>query len=984
MQGLITNKAFAEANGVTTLDALVNDPAQFAAYEAADVSPGDGVLQIMGCPEGWGCRVNIDSWIANAGWTNVEQFDIGGYDALIADAIARDAAGEPYLVYTWAPSHYVKDLRPGDNSVWLSIHDGAISDTQIEGPKSLGDQCTTDNCNLGWDAADIRVTGNNDFLAANPAAARLFELVTINPVDVTLQNVAYSLGENTEDDIKRHAAEWIADNRDTVDAWLHTAMQPISMTPGDGVSVTMARANWSTGYMQAAIYAALMAELGYDVSDPSDLELAPSNAFVAMANGEFAFWVNSWFPNHNQFLAGEMPDGSLVSEHVTTLGYEMSRSGVQGLITNKAFAEANGVTTLDALVNDPAQFAAYEAADVSPGDGVLQIMGCPEGWGCRVNIDSWIANAGWTNVEQFDIGGYDALIADAIARDAAGEPYLVYTWAPSHYVKDLRPGDNSVWLSIHDGAISDTQIEGPKSLGDQCTTDNCNLGWDAADIRVTGNNDFLAANPAAARLFELFTINPVDVTLQNVAYSLGENTEDDIKRHAAEWIADNRDTVDAWLHTAMQPISMTPGDGVSVTMARANWSTGYMQAAIYAALMAELGYDVSDPSDLELAPSNAFVAMANGEFAFWVNSWFPNHNQFLAGEMPDGSLVSEHVTTLGYEMSRSGVQGLITNKAFAEANGVTTLDALVNDPAQFAAYEAADVSPGDGVLQIMGCPEGWGCRVNIDSWIANAGWTNVEQFDIGGYDALIADAIARDAAGEPYLVYTWAPSHYVKDLRPGDNSVWLSIHDGAISDTQIEGPKSLGDQCTTDNCNLGWDAADIRVTGNNDFLAANPAAARLFELVTINPVDVTLQNVAYSLGENTEDDIKRHAAEWIADNRDTVDAWLHTAMQPISMTPGDGVSVTMARANWSTGYMQAAIYAALMAELGYDVSDPSDLELAPSNAFVAMANGEFAFWVNSWFPNHNQFLAGEMPDGSLVSEHVTTLGYEMSRRVCRG
>ena len=647
--------------------------------------------------------------------------------------------------------------------------------------------------------------------------------------------------------------------------------------PGEGVSVTMARANWSTGYMQAAIVAALLGELGYDVSDPADLELAPSNAYVAMANGEFDFWVNSWFPNHNQFLAGEMPDGSLVSEHVTIVGFEMARAGVQGLITNKAFAEANGVTTLDALLSDASQFAAYEAADVSPGDGVLQIMGCPEGWGCRVNIDSWIANAGWDNVEQFDIGGYDAMIADAIARDAAGEPYLVYTWAPSHYVGDLRPGDNSVWLSIHDDPISDTQIEGPKSIGNQCTTDPCNLGWDAADIRATGSNAFLAANPAAARLLELFTINPVDVTLQNVTYSLGENTEDDIKRHAAQWIADNRDQVDAWLARAKQPISMTPGDGVSLTMARANWSTGYMQAAIVAALLGELGYDVSDPADLELAPSNAYVAMANGEFDFWVNSWFPNHNQFLAGEMPDGSLVSEHVTIVGFEMARAGVQGLITNKAFAEANGVTTLDALLSDASQFAAYEAADVSPGDGVLQIMGCPEGWGCRVNIDSWIANAGWDNVEQFDIGGYDAMIADAIARDAAGEPYLVYTWAPSHYVGDLRPGDNSVWLSIHDDPISDTQIEGPKSIGNQCTTDPCNLGWDAADIRATGSNAFLAANPAAARLLELFTINPVDVTLQNVTYSLGENTEDDIKRHAAQWIADNRDQVDAWLGAA-----------------------------------------------------------------------------------------------------------
>ena len=657
------------------------------------------------------------------------------------------------------------------------------------------------------------------------------------------------------------------------------ALEEAAMGPGAGVSVTMARANWSTGYMQAAIYAALLQELDYEVTDPADLELAPSNAYVAMANGEFDFWVNSWLPNHDQFLAGTMPDGSLVSEHVTRLGREMARAGVQGLITNKAFADQNGLTTLDALLADPDQFAVYEAADPSPGDGVLQIYGCPEGWGCHANINAWIENAGWDNIEQFDIGGYDAMIADAIARDEAGEPYLVYTWAPSHYVSDLRPGDNSVWVSIHeDPSISPTQIEGPTSIGDRCTTDPCLLGWDAADIAVIANNDFLAANPAAARLFELFTINPVDVALQNVRMQAGEDSEDDIKGHAAEWIADNRATVDVWLAIARVPVDETPGSGVSVTMARANWSTGYMQAAIYAALLEELGYEVSDPADLELAPSNAFVAMANGEFDFWVNSWIPNHDQFLAGSMPDGSLVSEHVSNVGREMARAGVQGLITNKAFADQNRLTTLDALLADPDQFAAYEAADPSPGDGVLQIYGCPDGWGCHVNINSWIENAGWDNIEQFDIGGYDAMIADAIARDEAGEPYLVYTWAPSHYVSDLRPGDNSVWVSIHeDPSISPTQIEGPTSIGDRCTTDPCLLGWDAADIRVTANNDFLAANPAAARLFELFTINPVDVALQNVRMQAGEDSEDDIKGHAAEWIASNRDLADSWLRAA-----------------------------------------------------------------------------------------------------------
>ncbi len=649
--------------------------------------------------------------------------------------------------------------------------------------------------------------------------------------------------------------------------------------PGDGVSVTAARANWSTGYMQAAIYAALLGELGYEVSDPADLELPPSNAFVAMANGEFDFWPNSWFPNHNQFLAGTMPDGSLVSDHLTTLGYEMRTAGLQGILTNKSLVDEHGIQTLHQIITDPALLAIYDAGDSTPDDGVLQILGCPEGWGCHANINAWIETSGWANIEQVEVGTYDALIAEAIRRDEAGEPYLVYTWAPSAYVGDLRAGDNAIWLSTSDVSISPTQTEGPATLGaGQCSADPCNLGWDAADIRVTANSSFLEANPAAARLFEEVTVNPVDVALQNVAYSLGENSEEDVRRHAEEWIANNRAQVDVWLAVAQVPVDETPGDGVPVTAARANWSTGYMQAAIYAALLGELGYEVSDPADLELPPSNAFVAMANGEFDFWPNSWFPNHNQFLAGTMPDGSLVSDHLTTLGYEMRTAGLQGILTNKSLVDEHGIQTLHQIITDPALLAIYDAGDSTPDDGVLQILGCPEGWGCHANINAWIETSGWANIEQVEVGTYDALIAEAIRRDEAGEPYLVYTWAPSAYVGDLRAGDNAIWLSTSDVSISPTQTEGPATLGaGQCSADPCNLGWDAADIRVTANSSFLEANPAAARLFEEVTVNPVDVALQNVAYSLGENSEEDVRRHAEEWIANNRDTVETWLRAA-----------------------------------------------------------------------------------------------------------
>ena len=106
----------------------------------------------------------------------------------------------------------------------------------------------------------------------------------------------------------------------------------MSMTPGEGVSVTMGRANWSTGYFQAELYRQLLEELGYDVSDPAELELGPNNGYIAMAEGQMDFWVNSWYPGHLAWLAGELPNGTLVGDHLTILGRRDDRRRIAGLL----------------------------------------------------------------------------------------------------------------------------------------------------------------------------------------------------------------------------------------------------------------------------------------------------------------------------------------------------------------------------------------------------------------------------------------------------------------------------------------------------------------------------------------------------------------------------------------------------------------------------------------------------------------------------
>ncbi len=331
---------------------------------------------------------------------------------------------------------------------------------------------------------------------------------------------------------------------------------------------------------------------------------------------------------------------------------------------------------------------------------------------------------------------------------------------------------------------------------------------------------------------------------------------------------------------------MNPGAGVSVTQARASWTTGYMQAAVYHHLLEELGYDVSEPADNELGNDIFYVALGEREVDFWANGWIPNHLKFFQAELSDGSTVADNVQIIGWEIPAAGLEGLLTNKDIAEEYGITTIGQINDDPELVALYDATDTTPGDGIVQLLVCPDGWTCDDIFAETVEFNGWENLEVVR-AGYDAMFADAVARIEDGDPVIVYSWSPSGYLTSLIPGNNVVWLSVGtaenvlDGSTAggfDFDDLPPAALGPEyCTNDPCYTGWPAADIRVVANNDFLAANPAARTLFEHVTLSVVDVALQNVRYDGGENTTEDVNRHAAEWIEANRASVDEWLTAA-----------------------------------------------------------------------------------------------------------
>ena len=333
-----------------------------------------------------------------------------------------------------------------------------------------------------------------------------------------------------------------------------------SELPGAGMSITMAKADWSTEDPNAYVIRALLAELGYEVSDPRDVELGPANAYIAMAQGDADFWINSWYPGHRSWLENELPGGTTVGENLSVVGEMMMAGGLQGYLITKSFAEEYGISSLDDFDANPDAIAAYDASDPVPGNGIADIYGCQESYTCDDIIESQIAFSGWDNIQQV-IAGYDAMFAEAVTKADAGEPAIIYTWTPSAYITQLRPGDNVVWLTVDDviddsnplgveGGGQHSQLPGTATIGtEQCpgSVDGvCQLGWVAADIQATANSEWLEANPAARALLEQFQMNVIDVSLMNV--EMGDGA--DVEQLAADWIAENRDLVDMWLDAA--------------------------------------------------------------------------------------------------------------------------------------------------------------------------------------------------------------------------------------------------------------------------------------------------------------------------------------------------------------------------------------------------------------------------------------------------
>lgn len=312
--------------------------------------------------------------------------------------------------------------------------------------------------------------------------------------------------------------------------------------------------------------------------------------------------------------------------------------------------------------------------------------------------------------------------------------------------------------------------------------------------------------------------------------------------------------------------SSQPGEGATIQMGQATWDTGWFQAQVFKLLLEELGYEVRGPETLDNIAYYMFNAQ--GDVDFWANGWFPIHNRYI-----ENLEVSGKVETVGNLVKEGALQGYLIDKKTAEEFGITNLGDL-QDPEIAKIFDL----DGDGKADLIGCNEEWGCEKVIDHHLEVFDLNDTVSHVQGDYNELMDETISRYKSSAPILFYTWTPNWTVSELKVDEDVMWFSVPFSSIPDdisavTELE--SMVG--CLETPCNLGWPFSDIRVVANVNFLADNPAARKLFELVEIPLDQIADQNGKMRSGEESAADIRRHAEQWIELNRSQIDIWLDEA-----------------------------------------------------------------------------------------------------------
>ncbi len=303
-----------------------------------------------------------------------------------------------------------------------------------------------------------------------------------------------------------------------------------------------------------------------------------------------------------------------------------------------------------------------------------------------------------------------------------------------------------------------------------------------------------------------------------------------------------------------------PGAGIRVQPLQSTLAEESFQTQLVNKALAALGYEVAPIQEVDY--NVAYTSIANGDATFMAVNWDPQQKDkyLMAGGDEAFFRKGEYVS--------GAAQGYMIDKKSAEQYGITQISQLA-DPELAKLFDA----DGDGKADLAGCNPGWTCDQIIDHHLQAYGLSQTVSHHQGNYAAIIADTIARYQNGQPVLYYAWIPYWVSGVLVPGKDVVWLQVPFSAM-------PGVLAGTDTTlpNGANYGFEMNNMRIVAHRAFAEANPAAAKLFEIMKLPINDISAQNMRMRQGENSEADINRHVEGWIKAHQATFDGWIQTAL----------------------------------------------------------------------------------------------------------
>ena len=302
-----------------------------------------------------------------------------------------------------------------------------------------------------------------------------------------------------------------------------------------------------------------------------------------------------------------------------------------------------------------------------------------------------------------------------------------------------------------------------------------------------------------------------------------------------------------------------PGKGVSVQPLKSSIAEETFQTLLVMKGLEQLGYDVKPIKEVEYP--TAHIAIANGDATFLADHWNPLHADYYKNAGGEAKLYRKGI------FSGNAAQGYLIDKKTADQHKITNIEQL-KQPEIAKLFD----TNGDGKADLTGCNPGWGCEGVIEHHLDAYGLRGTVTHNQGSYSALIADTITRFREGKPVLYYTWTPYWVSNELKPGKDVVWLEVPFSSLPGEQ----KGL-DTKLPNGKNYGFVVNNQQILANKAWAEANPAAAKLFEVMQLPVADINAQNHMMSQGQNKPADIERHVNGWIKAHQQTFDGWLAQA-----------------------------------------------------------------------------------------------------------